>query len=317
MNSVHTFFDNYLPFLNKPNVKDIIVAASLAYASYKVLSHVKDAVLPVFYTERDLIARYGADSWAIVTGASDGVGKEYCFQLAQRGMNVVLMARNKKKLEDVEAEIYKLYPQVKTRVVVADFSDSAKEGFFANLWKSVEDLDVSMLINNVGAPLLGSHIQKDPAEMQNAIIVNVLPQAMLTRYALPHMLRRKHRSAVISVCSFAACDIRPYEGVYSGTKVMNDYLSRALDYEYPNIDFLSVKPGLITTKMSAYKPVDYQTCLPADFVKATLKYLGRENHTLGHWKHRFVGWRYSVLPEFIRTPLLAARSRTIDDMVPY
>ena len=58
-----------------------------------------------FLKPLDLAERYGKGSWALVTGASDGIGKEYCLQLAQKGFNVCLVSRTREKLEAVEKEI--------------------------------------------------------------------------------------------------------------------------------------------------------------------------------------------------------------------
>ena len=68
---------------------------------------------------RNLKQRYGG-GWALVTGASDGLGKQYCFELARSGFDIVLMARNKEKLEAVAKEIRDTY-SVCTKVLVYDF----------------------------------------------------------------------------------------------------------------------------------------------------------------------------------------------------
>ena len=55
--------------------------------------------------------RYGENSWAIVTGPTEGIGKSYCFSLANRGFNVVLVARNEQKAKGVVDEVSKKYPK--------------------------------------------------------------------------------------------------------------------------------------------------------------------------------------------------------------
>lgn len=56
-------------------------------------------LIPSF--RRNLSNRYGHGSWAVVTGASDGIGKEFCFELAKLGFNIALVARNEKKMDDI------------------------------------------------------------------------------------------------------------------------------------------------------------------------------------------------------------------------
>ena len=70
------------------------------------------------------------------------------------------------------------------------------------------------------------------------------------------MLKRSKRSAIITVSSFAAVFERPFEAAYAATKVFNDWLSRGIAGEYDNIDVLSVKPGLVSTKLIGNKPTD-------------------------------------------------------------
>jgi len=79
-------------------------------------SFLKYFVLP----RRDLKSRYGG-GWALVTGSSDGIGKAYAFELAKSGFNIILMARNQQKLDDVAKEIRMKYPSVSTKTVVFDF----------------------------------------------------------------------------------------------------------------------------------------------------------------------------------------------------
>ena len=81
---------------------------------------------------KNLNARYGG-GWALITGASDGLGKQYAFQLAKENFNIILMARDRKKLEDVAREIKTSYPSVETHVVVFDFSNLSSEKSVAEL----------------------------------------------------------------------------------------------------------------------------------------------------------------------------------------
>ena len=78
----------------------------------------------LFRRQLDLSARYGRGSWAVVTGASDGIGAAYCEELASQGFNIALVSRTKAKLEAVEKKCKAA--GVQTRLVVADFSNAAR-----------------------------------------------------------------------------------------------------------------------------------------------------------------------------------------------
>ena len=81
-----------------------------------------------------MLKRYGGKgTWAVVTGASDGIGAEFCRQLAEDGFNICLVSRTKEKLEAVEAELKQIAPNVETMVIQADFSENANIEFYKGI----------------------------------------------------------------------------------------------------------------------------------------------------------------------------------------
>lgn len=93
----------------------------------------------------------------MVTGASDGIGKEYCKLLAEQGFNIVLVSRTLSKLQAVEQEILKAFPQVKTKVIQADFGDSRITStnervleFYRGIKQECTGLDIALVVNNAG-----------------------------------------------------------------------------------------------------------------------------------------------------------------------
>ena len=90
----------------------------------------------------------------MVTGASDGIGAEYCRQLAVMGFNICLVSRTLSKLEIVEKQVNALNPKIKTKVVQADFANTNME-YFENIQNQVKDLDIAVLVVNAGAMTTG------------------------------------------------------------------------------------------------------------------------------------------------------------------
>lgn len=302
-------------FKNVPTgVKDLFFALGIIYILYKVISLLHRAIDPFFHFEKNMAKRYGKGSWAVVTGGSDGIGKEYCYQLAKRDFNIVIIARNEEKTKAVAEDVMKKYPNIKARVVVADFANSAKEGFFENIYEQLKSLDISMIVVNAALPVLGALHTMPYNVARDMIIVNCMPQVMLARYFIPQMLKRKEKSAFISISSFAASFVRPYEGLYSATKVFMDFFSRAIAEEYPQLDILCVKPGLVSTRLLNWAKPDLRTCTTADFVNTSLRYLGRKTHTHGHWKHRLTAWTFEIMPEWLRMNRLIARSKNLKEI---
>ncbi len=96
---------------------------------------------------RDLAARYGKNSWAVITGASGGIGRGFSEELGRKGFNIVLISENQKDLVSAAESVRKINPSVQTKIIVADFSNAAVPGFFDPIMKELEGLDISMLVN--------------------------------------------------------------------------------------------------------------------------------------------------------------------------
>lgn len=236
--------------------------------------------------ESNLPARYGKNSWVVITGASDGIGKEFSIQLAKRGFNIALIAKNDEKLTNVEREIQQRYPQVQTMKIVKDFKNSMEPKFYEEIASQLSNVNVSILINNVGVLLKGQKFhERDPIELRDSMIINCLPSVMMTRHLLPRMLERNHKSAVITMSSTVITEPRKDKALYSATKIFVDFLSQALQMQYPGIDWLSLRPGPVTTKMIDKKTSDFQTASTREFVTGGLKCLGKMTESAGTLKH--------------------------------
>jgi len=235
----------------------------------------------------NLQERYGK-CWAVVTGATAGMGKSYCKILARKGINICMIARNPEKLKVLDAEVKSKY-DIKTRTIIADFRQSTQPGFFDNIVNHLKDLDVGILVNNVGVlenyPF-ENHTDTKAAEQ---VIVNTLPQTMFTKVLIPFLKNREHRSAIINMASAAALAPKPGMAIYAATKAFNDFLSRALSVEFKDqIDVISVRPKRVSTKMTKNvenQQEDWHWVQPDEVVEQVLVDLGHEQVTMGHWKH--------------------------------
>ena len=98
----------------------------------------------------DLQERYGKGSWVLVTGASDGLGAEFCRQLAKHGFNIVLVSRTLSKLQTVEKELNSSYPEVKTKLIQIDLSGNCTIDHYRKILDQTADLDISVIIPNAG-----------------------------------------------------------------------------------------------------------------------------------------------------------------------
>ena len=95
--------------------------------------------------------------WAIITGASSGIGLNFANQLAERGLNLTLVARREDRLRELAVRLEKSFP-IKTKVVVADLS---RDDFGADIQRSTAGLDVGLLVNNAGFSNTGEFLENE------------------------------------------------------------------------------------------------------------------------------------------------------------
>lgn len=247
----------------------------------------------------NLLKKYGVGSWAVVTGGSDGIGRAFAEQLAKRGFNLVLMARNKAKLDKVAKEINELNKSIMIKIVVADFNKSCEPGFFDEIYDEIKELNISLLVNNVGVDLIDDFHVADEAFMRNMLSVNVFPIVLLTRKLINHFRSRQERSGIINVSSSASSAPMPFIGTYGATKAFDDHFSRSLQIEYPNIDFISLRPGYVSTALTMNKEVGMDTISAEDCAEGTLRELGRYERTSAHIKHEILISSMTWAPSFV------------------
>lgn len=203
LSSLSIFTKN--PLYTNENIRAGIFAFGLGYLLWKSFSLLKSIVYPAaFIREHNLLDRYGHGSWALITGASDGIGKAYCFELAKRGFNIILLARNEGKVTLVEKELRQTHPDIKTKILIADLVNGNNVEFYENIYKQVEELDISILVNNAGM-IIRDYFHEIPMKsLQDQAVVNALPSLLLTRVLINKMRERGQRCALIFLSSLAA-----------------------------------------------------------------------------------------------------------------
>lgn len=239
-----------------------------------------------------------AGSWAVVTGASDGIGKEYALQLAAKGYNILLVSRTASKLEDLSRTIT-TKSSVKTKILSMDFSRDSDSDYEA-LADLVRDLDVSILINNVGQ----SHAipvpfsQTPPTELRDIITINCIATLKVTQLVVPGMIARK-RGLILSMASFGGLLPTPMLATYSGSKAFLQQWSTALGAELApsGVRVQLVQSYLVTSAMSKIRRASLAIPTPRVFVRAALSSIGRSGGAQGiaytstpFWAHAIMHW---------------------------
>ena len=155
--------------------------------------------------------KYGP--WALVTGASSGLGAEFVRQLAARGLNVILVARRKQNMDALADQVRKAHP-VRTRVIPVDLT---AEGGCNRVIEGTQDLEIGLLINNAGYGMSGEYHALDPDRQVNMTVLNCVVPVLLTNHYLPLMLDRG-RGGLIFLAPTAAYQPTPYLSTYGATK---------------------------------------------------------------------------------------------------
>ena len=138
--------------------------------------------------------KYGMNSWVVITGASDGLGKEFAKQFTKMSFNTILIARNLEKLQNVSKELENLNMNTQTKIFVMDFENSQKKGFFDEIFKeTLKDLDISVLINNVGMTVFNELQNTQENELIKLINVNCIPTLIFSKLMLEKFKIRKKR----------------------------------------------------------------------------------------------------------------------------
>ncbi|CAI9279785.1 unnamed protein product [Lactuca saligna] len=136
-------------------------------------------------------------SWALVMGPTDGIGKAFAFQLASKGLNLVLVGRNLAKLNDVSDSMRTKFKQTQIKVVVVDFSCDLDHGL-GRIKETIAGIDVGFLINNVAVcyPYARFFHEVDDKLMSDLIKVNVEGTTKVTNVVLTRMIKRKKGAIV-------------------------------------------------------------------------------------------------------------------------
>jgi short-subunit dehydrogenase len=166
--------------------------------------------------------------WALVTGASAGIGTALAKELALGGTNLVLTARRKDRLEELAAALRAKH-NVKTEVFVADLADhNAPEKIFS--FTKGKDIAIDLLINNTGFGQHGEFPSVDTQRLLDMVQVNCSAVVHLTRLYLPEMVARR-RGDVLILASTASFQAVPYMSTYAATKAFDLLFAEGLAEE--------------------------------------------------------------------------------------
>ena len=262
-------------------------------------------------TSRAFRERYGP--WAIVTGASSGIGEEFARQLAAYGLNLVLVARRRDRLEALAKEIERDH---KIEALVIE-SDLGNVDACDNLVLATSPLEIGLLVNNAGFGLKGEFLDLDLDEQRRMITVNCRAPVELTYAFAPAMVKRK-RGGVIIVASAAAFQGLPGTAAYSATKAFELLFAEGIREELRpfGVDVLALCPGPTDTEGPRRTGVDpdkvpIKMMTAAAVAKAGIETLGPHAITIPGFVNRLVYYLVRLLPRAIATRIAGKLIRSV------
>ena len=254
---------------DKITTTEIVVGASIVWlaslGALTVVYFVAQTAISVyrakFRAPHNLVKRYGK-GWAVVTGATDGIGKAAAWHLARRGLNVLLVSRTQSKLDETKTEISEKFPTVSVKTCQVDFSnfDAESQKRVSQVLADLGDGGLAILVNNVGIsydfPMLFHELSED--RVLDMIRLNIDSTTYMTRIALNLMKDRKggaRRGAIVNIGSAAGSTSNPLLTQYSAAKAYVQRLSEGLAVEYGplGIDVQVHVPFFIVSKLSKFK----------------------------------------------------------------
>jgi short-subunit dehydrogenase len=242
------------------------------------------------------------DKWALVTGASQGIGLELARCFAKDGINLVLVARSGARLHELEQEWTAQY-QIKIMPIKLDLSvERAPE----NLYELVKEtgIRISFLVNNAGIGLYGKYQETDIEREHQMIMLNCLALTRLTKLFLEDMLKDNHGN-ILNLASTASFQPGPYQAVYFATKAYVLSYSEAIaeDLKTTGIKVTALCPGLTASGF-----IDHAEMGDAGFVKrsgvATAESVAQNGYNAMRkgkriTVHGLINWFSALIPRFV------------------
>ena len=213
------------------------------YGAFSVLSY----LLPLLWANvrgvQDLKKRYGAE-WAVVTGASSGIGKALTVSLAGQGINVVLVALEDELLNTTYSELRKQFPERQFRKVGVDLT-RADGAYVEAIAAETKDIHVSLLFNNAGFIVTGFFHDAPIGKHMANVQCNAVAGVRITHHFLPLMYKSGKPGLIVFTSSAAAFIPSPFTSLYSATKSFVSRFATSLAAEAgpQGIDVCAVHPS--------------------------------------------------------------------------
>jgi len=240
--------------------------------------------------------KYGP--WALITGASSGIGKALAQQLAAQGFDVVLVARTESVLNKLASELQEKH-SINTRVIAADLSQT---GAVDALYDSVSTLDIGLVIPAAGIDEMGRFLDKEYADLNKMLTLNVNVPTEIAHVFGRKLVAREHSGIILVASLFGYQGIPNFAG-YAASKAYILTLGETLNVELArkNVDVLVLSPGLTDTPFSQSMAIDFGKLpmfaqRPEYVASVALSSLGHKSTVVSGLLNKIYAWENRLIP---------------------
>lgn len=242
-----------------------------------------------------------AERWALITGASSGIGAEFARRLAARGMHLVLTARRREPMEELAAELHTRHG-THAEIIAGDLSEPEQAQRLLDEI-AARGISIELLVNNAGFGIVADSADVEADNVMEMVRLNIGALTELTYRVLPGMLERGH-GAIINLSSLAGFQPVAYMAAYAASKAYVLHLSEALWAEVRDrgVTVMAVCPGVTRTSFFDVAGAPgwlrkYRAQSPEQVVKASLKALekGRQ-YVVPGWRNFLLSLRARFAP---------------------
>ena len=182
-----------IKMLNYLQMDKIILFCIYSYFIYVLLRILYWIYKITLRKRKDHLSNYGKDSWVLITGASEGIGKTFAEEFSKLGFNILLVSRDKDKLSKCKESIKQISKTSKIEWISFDFSKIELKQYQKYFIEIFSKYDISILINNVGVREVQNFNEFTLDQVYNMSVINVVPQVVLTRMLIDKFIERKKR----------------------------------------------------------------------------------------------------------------------------
>lgn len=252
MDAMRSVFDlahsNVKSFVQSEDVHVFVLIMFAFLGAITYLSYWVPKLIVSFMPTQNLKKKYKGAKWALVTGASSGIGKSLAKELAEQGLNVVLVSLKETILDETFEELKKQHPEREFRKIGVNLG--LRDGsYLREIEEKTKDIDVQVVFNNAGFMLTGFFDKTKLDLLMTNHECNCTSAMQITHVFVKRMLEKKLKGCIVFTSSAAACQPTPFSALYGATK---SYISAfaanvACEVKSRGIDVCSVHPSPVAS----------------------------------------------------------------------